>query len=270
MAGAMLADLNGFEYRPAAAVSQEGEAAAGVPVVVLLGWTGSSPGALRKYAAVWNNVGCETLATCPGVAQLWRPAMVRSQVVELCEALTARTLTSQRGPVLVHMFSAAVSMFLPYIAQCCACMKLRMAALVFDSCPVDYTRESGLSAVREMDLPRLFQPLVAGAGVAVEWWSGAAKRKQLAESMSQPLLQVPALYMYCTTGDEVAPHTSVNRWATEHAARGNSVVRQCWAESKHVRHLQLHENEYRKAIGAFASAHIMDVATMPTRETAKL
>ena len=240
-----------------------------VPVVVLLGWTGPSPGALRKYAAVWNKVGCETLAACPGVAQLWRPAMVRSQVVELCEALTSST--SRRGPVVVHMFSGAVSMYLPYIAQCCAHGRLRVVALVFDSCPVDYTRASGLNAVREMALPRFVQPLVAGAGVAVEWWSGAAKRKQLADSISHAFLQVPALYLYCTTGDEVAPRASVERWATEHAARGNTVVRQCWTESKHVSHLQLHESEYRKTIGAFANAHAMSVASVPsTCETAKL
>ena len=265
MAGATsLADLDGFEYRPAAGVSPVGGQ------VVLLGWTGSSSSALRKYAAVWNQVGFETLATCPGVAQLWLPAMVRNQVVKLCEALTARTATDGPGVVLVHMFSGAVSMFLPYIAQCCARGRLRVTALVFDSCPVDYTRESGLNAVSEMALPRLLKPLVAGAGVTVEWWSGAAKRKQLAESISHPLLQVPALYLYCTTGDEVASHKSVDRWAAEHAARGNSVMRQVWPESKHVSHLQLHENEYRKAIRAFVSAHIMHVAAMPTREPAKL
>ena len=162
-------------------------------------------------------------------------------------------------------------MYLPYIAQCCARERLRVGALVFDSCPVDYTRESGLNAVREMALPRFLQPLVAGAGVAVEWWSGAAKRKQLAESISHAFLQVPALYLYCTRGDEVAPRASVEHWATEHAARGNSVVRQCWTESKHVSHLQLHESEYRKTISAFANAHVMSAAAVPsTCETAKL
>jgi len=168
-----LTDLSGFEYRPAAAAAAAARATEGVPVVVLLGWTGSSPGALRKYAAVWNNIGCETLAACPGVAQLWRPAMVRSQVVELCEALTSQSSMSRRAPVVVHMFSGAVSMYLPYIAQCCARERLRVGALVFDSCPVDYTRESGLNAVREM----------ACLGFSNRWWlepgwllSGGAER----------------------------------------------------------------------------------------------
>ena len=264
MTDATLADLDGFEYRPAAASATE--VATGVPVVVLLGWTGSSPGVLRKYAAVWNDIGCQTLAACPGVVQLWRPAMVSDHVAGLCDALT-----TQVGPVVVHVFSGAASMYLCHIVRCCASRRLRVTGLVFDSSPVDYTRESGLSAVREMALPRFLQPLVAAAGVAVEWWSGADKRRQLAESISHATLQVPALYLYCEEGDDVAPYTSVERWATEHAARGNLVVRQCWSESKHVGHLQLHESDYRKAIGSFFNVYVMGVAGTPIQfQTAKL
>jgi hypothetical protein len=108
--------------------------------------------------------------------QLWRPATFRGTVVRLCDALAAQ---QQQGgaaagrPVVVHLFSGAVSMFLGYIAECCDAGMLQLAGLVFDSCPVDYTRASGLSAVRQMALPRLAKPLVAGAGVAVEWWTGA-------------------------------------------------------------------------------------------------
>jgi|EP01044_Picomonas_judraskeda_P003647 hypothetical protein len=260
----LLADLDGFEYRPAAASTED---AAGVPaVVVLLGWTGSSPGVLRKYAAVWNDIGCQTLAACPGVAQLWRPAMVSDQVVSLCAALT-----TQSAPLVVHVFSGAASMYLHHIARCCASGRLRVAGLVFDSSPVDYTRESGLSAVREMALARFLQPLVAAAGVAVEWWSGADKRRQLAQSISHATLQAPALYLYCEEGDDVAPYASVERWATEHAARGNPVVRQCWPESKHVSHLQLHETDYRETIGEFLSVHVMARHGTPIQfQTAKL
>lgn len=263
---AKFVDLHGFEYRRPTADPTEDEAV-GVPIVVLLGWTGSSPRALRKYAAVWNALGCKTLAACPGVAQLWRPATVRTQVLRLCEALTQ--IVAAGGPVVVHMFSGAVSMFLWHIAQCCSMGRLRVAGLVFDSCPVDYTRTSGLNAVRDMALPRLLRPLVAGVGVVVEWWSGATKREQLVASTSHPVLQVPALYLYCAEGDNVAPKASVDSWATEHAARGNPVMRQCWTTSAHVGHLRLHEADYKRAVAAFCSVHIVGVTGLPT-ESARL
>lgn len=257
----MVTDIDGFEYRPAASPG----APACVPVVVLLGWTMSSPAALRKYAAAWNAIGCQTYAACPGVAQLWRPSTVRGQIVALSEGLTNQTTIDRQIPIVVHMFSAAVSMYLWHIAECCAMGKLRVVGLVFDSCPVDYTRESGLNAVREMGLAWPLRSLVAGAGVVVEWWSGAEKRDQLTKSVSHPTMQVPALYIYSEEGDQVAPHTSVERWATEHAARGNMVVRKFWAESQHVSHLRLHEADYKEAIAAFFNDHVIDVEVVPTQ-----
>ena len=192
-----------FEHRPPAGTDDGADA----PVVLLLGWTGSTPGALRKYAAVWNSMGCRTLAYTPGVWQLWRPATVQGLVEQLCEALTA----AARGPVLVHMFSGAVGMFLSHIIACCeATPSLRVAGLVFDSCPVDYTRESGLAAVKQMALPGVFVPFVTAGGIVAEWWGGVEGRERMAATMVHPATQVPACYLYCEEGDEVTSAKTPN------------------------------------------------------------
>ena len=249
-----------FEHRPV-----EGDDGAAA-LVVLHGWTGSSPGALRKYAAAWNEAGCETLATCPGVSQLWRPGSVASLCEALCDALAAE-LAARPRPLLLHFFSGAVTVFLAHLvtglerrregAGGAADWRLRdrLAGVIFDSCPVEYTRQSGLAAARQMReqgaLPAAATPLVVAGGVVMEWWSGARIRAELTESLRAPCMQVPALFLFADQGDDVAPAAAVRRWAAEHAARGNRCSRVCFPSSEHVSHLRHHPDRYRHELKHF-------------------
>jgi hypothetical protein len=131
------------------------------------------------------------------VWQLWRPATVQGFVEGLWAALAAAVA----GPVLVHMFSGAVGMFLAHIA-CCAeeGSSPRVSGLVFDSCPVDYTRESGLAAVKQMAVPRVLMLFVTAGGVVAEWWGGEAGRRRMAEAVAHLAMQAPACYLHCERG----------------------------------------------------------------------
>ena len=147
-------------------------------------------------------------------------------------------------------------MYLPAISRClrqCSNGKLdhlgqRVRGLVFDSCPVDFTRTAGLAAVQHMRISALPKLIVSAAGMVVEWWSGSHIRQETSEATKAAPLQKPALFLYCRQGDDVAPASMVERWAEQHIARGNRVYRHCWEKSEHVGHIRCHPQDYHQAL----------------------
>ena len=124
-------------------------------------------------------LGCETLAICPRISHLWGASAVGPAVDRLLAALQAEAGDEEaeesdegkagRPPLLLHLFSAAPSMFLPHLTGCLAAggrferTAARLCGLVFDSCPVDVTRQAGqiLTPCTTIAFHCLFLPVTA-------------------------------------------------------------------------------------------------------------
>jgi hypothetical protein len=268
--------LRDWEWAAARPATAQPTATSGAATtVVLFGWTGCSRPALRKYAQVWQGLGCATLACCGDIAKLWLPSRAAASVDQLARALVAHT---SGGPVVLHLFSGAPSMFLPSLCrhELAAALGVRIAGLVFDSCPVNFTRASGVAAVQQMReqkaIPALAAPLITAAGICVEWVNGGRMRQQLQEVMASALVAPhPALFLLCEAGDEVAPAEAVRHWARQHAiTSGGRVSLQSWLASQHVRHLLHHPAEYTATLRKFLLGVTPDTRPTQHQEQARL
>ena len=67
-------------------------------------------------------------------------------------------------------------------------------------------------------------------------------------ALSAPLC--PQLYLY-SSKDALIPHTHVESFMAQQAARGVAVDAHCWPDSGHCEHLRTHPEHYRRLVHSF-------------------
>ena len=130
-----------------------------------------------------------------------------------------------------------------------------LKGIIFDSSPVGYSLQAGLSAIEMLKRQGKMNPI---AGMAIGM-TGKVMNALLSDYMNrlaretwlcEQLRRVPHLYLY-SKGDEVVGSDFIEEWAERQRERGVSVEAHCWQESAHVRLYQDDPEKYRKQVTDF-------------------
>jgi hypothetical protein len=213
---------------------------------VLVFWTNSTPAATERFRRLYAALGFHTLSFHPHIGHLWAPSLAAAMARSVVKALA--DLSGHFSHFHLHLFSGAPTVILPHLVG--VKLPIPFTSVVFDSAPVEFTKQAGLAAVRLIPLNPLVAAAVGAAGTAVNFFIGATHRAAMEKALSSDLLNVRQLY-FASLDDDVARSDFVAGVAEGQKRLGREVEVVLWARSGHVQHHRLHRDEYEGALRTF-------------------
>lgn len=168
---------------------------------------------------------------------------------------------SLQRSAIFHFFSGATSAMLPTMLHLLSKgIPLQLKGIVFDSSPIEYNSDAGISSIRLVQSQRVMNPIIGeailGLGLAVSTLVGPGIRNRTTKALSSEMVQVPQLFLY-SKRDSVAPSNYIEHWMKVQQEKGVSVQSHCWKDSEHVRHFIESPDLYRKLVSDFIKTEIL-------------
>ena len=171
------------------------------------------------------------------------------------QSMSAAARDKEPLRLLLHAFSGSPTIVFPPLANCLHNHpQLRLAGVVFDSGPVLFARKTGMVAAGQsyeqggLNLAGYWGS--CAAGIVIEAMVGKKKRADEEKAFVSPVLDVPQLYLYSET-DRVAARAHIEEVMDRQRKMGRLVRGVKWKDSKHVRHLIDHPDEYKQSLSDF-------------------
>ncbi|XP_062513900.1 transmembrane protein 53-A-like [Corticium candelabrum] len=229
------------------------------PVAIICGWAYSNRNALKRYAAIYSELGMQSEVITLSIPELWFYNL-SSKAVEkkLDEFWTSNAL---QRPVIFQFFSGASSAILPVVVNMMSRgFPLQLKGIVFDSCPIEFRARSGLASVRLVQRQGTLNPIVgtvvSAIGLTVNVLLGPGIRQRMEKALMSESVRVPQLFLY-SSGDSVASKDYIEHWMKVQKERGVTVQSHCWQDSEHVRHLVDNPETYKQLVTNFVKTHIL-------------
>nr|CAB3267107.1 transmembrane protein 53 [Phallusia mammillata] len=253
----MTAELSNVSYKLS---YPEGEINGNTPVVYLLGWGGSTPKQVAKYADIYLRKQCVTIAVAqPGKAQFFEHP--RSPKKEIRARRSPQLLVDNNlsaNPVLLHVFSNAGYLHYGVLTKILKEHQRNIIGSVFDSCPggvdIHLAARAFLESLRSIvPIPKWFLSPVTKLVVIVFnlilWFYALSGNKDKNENLEQVFSVSashawPQLYLYSDC-DALILASSVS--AVMEQAKGVAVVRSHnFLTSAHVQHYRKFPDRYEQ------------------------
>ena len=263
----------------------------GRPLVVLAGWLGCQPRSLRRYEALYRDLGfgvltriapprmvLATLAQAPEPITLplgWPRTKVGQETIQGLAWDTLRQVdASQCSSIVLHVFSNGGAVVWEQIRNILrqpeACihdqeavsklgtMRTKVAGVVFDSSPSYFTPKDHGTVMAALQYCSWRDRIGAYAQLLRETVSiGLSERERRAqdyfEAMRSDPWDVRQLYL-CSKDDPLAQHDRIVELARHRQTvfGQDRVFLREWESSPHCCHLLTHPVEYTEAISTFA------------------
>eukprot|EP00980_Cylindrotheca_fusiformis_P020177 scaffold7250_cov131-Cylindrotheca_fusiformis.AAC.6 len=266
-------------------------------VVLVLGFAGSKPRHVAKYANIYNLNKCTTVAGTASNSDILvynkagLDALAMDAVQNVAKALRSIQTDNdkEKVPVVMHIMSnggAFVMTRLGLLLEAAAkkekkeggsadgtedlrlfAERLRLGYQIFDSAPGYISVKSGFIVIMEM-IPNKFIAIPAAlAFITVSYLRKVATvvigQQSVGEEFWNLLLDdrscMRQAYIYSQC-DEVCDSVKIEEMAMQRKDRGVHVMTKHFQDSKHVQHLRLHETEYL----AFVIAVLQDMEARNT------
>lgn len=222
---------------------------------VLVGWSGASHRALAKYGSLYTGMGLAAMCLRPNMFKLLFSGLGNKLTNRILCSISTAAVDREPLPLVLHTFSGAPTVILPQLTSCLhRHPNLRLAGVVFDSAPTPFTYKSGTAAALE-DYKQGGASMVGywatfAVGVATEALVGRKKQAIDAKAFASPVMDVPQLYLYSET-DRITPSSHVEEVMERQREMGRQVRGMKWKESRHVKHLIDHPDDYKRELSDF-------------------
>ncbi|CAI4230019.1 unnamed protein product [Auanema sp. JU1783] len=243
------------------------------PVVLLLGWAGARYSYIEKYAKIYNDQGYRTVSFASPCYHYRIPnsryGFYMSPLFRAIDAKPGDFRSFDRCPIIVHIFSmngvrALISLWKWTEAEQREDLRKRIKGVVFDSAP-GMTQAGPCAHAVVQSTPPLD---------GLEWIDQEFRRKyikamyKLRNFIANPLCYVyppirahlsqfyylqtyvnlpgPQLYIF-SENDTMVKHKYIDRFMQNEMRQGKDVKFLRFTDSKHVKHLLEHPQEYSEA-----------------------
>ena len=237
-------------------------------VVLIFGWLGGQIRHVNKYAAIYNRLGCCTIA---GVADSVAIMTSNQQALETmavdaaCQA-AAILQNHPTVPLVVHCFSnggAFVVEHLELVMQRCPndddlqLCRERLQLQLFDSAPAYMHISSGMRAIGSSVTNSLVRWLAVScflifgivSGVVLILLGRPGRPKQFWTRMSESRAASKQVFFY-STSDNITDHVKIEELIARRRGMGVDVKEYKFEDSGHVAHYRKHPKVYEQAIEA--------------------
>ena len=235
----------------------------GRAVCFLVGWAGSKPKVMAKYASLYTDMGVPSIALAPTMPDVWfnkEGNKLSESVLSTLESLSNSSTSESPLSLILHIFSAGGYVVFPKLLDSLSNPDsiLRTSVIpkcaIFDSGPTDFTYHSGFAASKLLLSQGAFNMLsysIANTiGVLTNFFGGNQKRATLRSTLDSDLLELPQLYLH-SSNDSVATYEWVSNIIQEQKEKGRQVSSHCWEETEHLRLYLEHKDEYTRCVEGF-------------------
>lgn len=233
------------------------------PLVVMLGWMGSTPKHVDKYAALYlrESVGADVVAVCAPIKAMFGSARRKAElcsrilgaVGELADASSASAgAGAAPRPLLVHLFSnGGVSLYRCLAPQLLA-HRARTATYnyigtVWDSAPGYMTIASGVRAFSAaIGLPQWLVCLLMLPWFLCSCCVGESPERNWNALLHDPIM-LPSLYLF-SDADNLISSVYIEQLIAVRRRAGVEITERKFANSPHVQHLRSSPEGYVAAL----------------------
>ena len=211
---------------------------------------------MKKYNNVYQELGIPSISVAPSLPQVWFASHGNAKAKKMLKCVEENS--EEGSGVVLHLFSGSSTTFLPTFIKHLTNKdsKHHLSGIIFDSGPVSFSIESGLTAAKLMRRQGIgIGPLTyyasCTAGVMVSVVVGRTRRKSMRAMLDHPaMLQIPQLYLYSSSDSAISADKIEDEMKLQ-VSRGVDVSSHCWHGSEHVRHFLEYPEEYKSQVNKF-------------------
>ena len=241
------------------------------PLAILLGWGNGHYKHLSKYSLLFEKHNFTTVCLTTSLLKLFtRPVSMANQCcADILRATSELTNQNKDRPVIVMTFSnTGTAVFYSLVKHLHKDpSSLNLIGTIFDSCPIPMNknaiRASENGALAYFKSSSLFTKFMVKNITKV--LSGIVLytnpvRKVFLTTLVESTCPGPQLFLF-SEADELVRWEDIEDFVKERQLRGVEVYSRRWKDSKHVRHLNTHSEEYEAEVDEFIHRCLDSVST---------
>lgn len=226
------------------------------PLAVIIGWGDSKMKKLEeRYSSFFEKKSFTTLLTTTSMFDnhMRYNSNLRKQAIAVKQEMMSLMEKNKQRLVMLYIFSSGTNLYSHLINEFNSSLYpgSNICGTIFDSCPI-FPRFKTLKNFRRA-LVDSGNPILANIFalmafiVLIKGPSDPIKLRNLVENASLPSPQL----MLFSKDDPITPYQDVFDFIEVRKSKGINVTYKMWENSKHVKHILCHQQEYQKLVENF-------------------
>ena len=226
------------------------------PLAVIIGWGDSKMKKLEeRYSSFFEKKNFATLLTTTSMFDnhVRYNSNLRKQAIAVKQEMMSLMEKNKQRLVMLYIFSSGTNLYSHLINEFNSSLYPRsnICGTIFDSCPI-FPRFKTLKNFRRA-LVDSGNPILANIFalmafiVLIKGPNDPIKLRNLVENASLPS---PQLLLF-SKDDPITPYQDVFDFIEVRKSKGINVTYKMWENSKHVKHILCHQQEYQKLVENF-------------------
>ena len=226
------------------------------PLAVIIGWGDSKMKKLEeRYSSFFKKKNFTTLLTTTSMFDnhMRYNSNLRKQAIAVKQEMMSLMEKNKQRLVMLYIFSSGTNLYSHLINEFNSSLYpgSNICGTIFDSCPI-FPRFKTLKNFRRA-LVDSGNPILANIFalmafiVLIKGPSDPIKLRNLVENASLPSPQL----MLFSKDDPITPYQDVFDFIEVRKSKGINVTYKMWENSKHVKHILCHQQEYQKLVENF-------------------
>ena len=226
------------------------------PLAVIIGWGDSKMKKLEeRYSSFFENKNFTTLLTTTSMFDnhMRYNSNLRKQAIAVKQEMMSLMRKNKQRLVMLYIFSSGTNLYSHLINEFNSSLHpgSNICGTIFDSCPI-FPRFKTLKNFRRA-LVDSGNPILANIFalmafiVLIKGPNDPIKLRNLVENASLPS---PQLLIF-SKDDPITPYQDVFDFIEVRKSKGINVTYKMWENSKHVKHILCHQQEYQKLVENF-------------------